>query len=115
MAWEALGRDSGALYRGTRLSTAGALERASLSAREREFLDASRAAADSEQAAARRSARRLRRLTVLLTLLLITASATTFHAIRAQGTATRQRNIAVSQKVAEQATAPRSTNPALAN
>ncbi|MEU1481104.1 hypothetical protein [Streptomyces sp. NPDC005760] len=50
----------------------------------------------------------------MLTLLLITASATTFHAIRAQGTATRQRNIAVSQKVAEQATAPRSTNPALA-
>ncbi|MGW0648461.1 nSTAND1 domain-containing NTPase [Streptomyces umbrinus] len=113
-AWEALGRDPGALYRGTRLSTAGALERASLSAPEREFLDASRAAADSEQAAARRSARRLRRLTVLLTVLLVTASAATVYAVRAQQTATRQRNIALSQKVAVQATELRSTNPALA-
>ncbi|WP_416958202.1 XRE family transcriptional regulator [Streptomyces sp. Agncl-13] len=114
LTWETLGRDPGALYRGTRLAMVAALDRASLSVQEREFLDASRAAAHSEQAAVRRGVRRLRRLTVLLTLLLITASATTVYAVRAQHTATRQRNIALSQKVAEQATALRSTNPALA-
>ncbi|MCZ4511680.1 XRE family transcriptional regulator [Streptomyces sp. ActVer] len=113
-AWEALGRDPGALYRGTRLDMAAALDRTSLSVTEQEFLDASRAAADGEQAAARRGARRLRRLTVLLAVLLVTASAAAVYAVRAQGTATRQRNIALSQKVAEQATALRSTNPALA-
>ncbi|MGW0761082.1 nSTAND1 domain-containing NTPase [Streptomyces sp. NPDC002814] len=113
-AWETLGRDPGALYRGTRLAMAGVLERSSLSVREREFLDASRAAAEGEQVAARRGARRLRRLTVLLTVLLVTASAATVYAVRAQHTATHQRNIALSQKVAAQATALRATNPALA-
>ncbi|MFI1480296.1 XRE family transcriptional regulator [Streptomyces sp. NPDC020747] len=113
-AWETLGRDPGALYRGTRLDMAAALDRGSLSVKEREFLDVSRTAADGEQAAARRGARRLRRLTLLLTVLLVTASATALYAVRAQGTATRQRNIALSQKVADQATALRSTNPALA-
>ncbi|MFC8663909.1 XRE family transcriptional regulator [Streptomyces sp. NPDC057199] len=113
-AWEALGQDPSALYRGTRLDMAAALDRTSLSVKEREFLDASRAAADSEQAAARRGARRLRRLTVLLAVLLVTASAAAVYAVRAQGTATRQRNIALSQKVADQATALRSTDPALA-
>jgi len=113
-AWETLGRDPGALYRGTRLAMAGVLDRDSLSVREREFLDASRAAAEGEQAAARRSARRLRRLAVLLTVLLVTAAAATGYAVRAQRTATHQRNIALSQKVAQQATALRATNPALA-
>ncbi|MFD3523609.1 XRE family transcriptional regulator [Streptomyces sp. NPDC058653] len=113
-AWEALGRDPGALYRGTRLAAAAALDRASLSVREREFLDTSRAAADGERAAARRGARRLRRLTALLTLLLVTASAATVYAVRAQGDALRQRNIALSQKVAAQATALRAADPALA-
>ncbi|MFD9871043.1 XRE family transcriptional regulator [Streptomyces niveus] len=113
-AWEALGRDPGALYRGTRLAAATALDRASLSVREREFIDTSRAAADGERAAARRGARRLRRLTALLTVLLVIASAATVYAVRAQDDALRQRNIALSQKVAEQATALRSTDPALA-
>ncbi|CAL9471349.1 nSTAND1 domain-containing NTPase [Streptomyces sp. enrichment culture] len=112
--WETLGRDPGALYRGTRLATAATLDRASLSATEREFLDASRAAADREEAAARRTVRRLRRLSALLTVFLLTAAAATVYAVRAQDTATRQRNIALSQKVAEQAAALRSTNPALA-
>ncbi|WP_399138410.1 NACHT and WD repeat domain-containing protein [Streptomyces sp. NBUA17] len=113
-AWQTLGRDPGALYRGARLATAATLDRASLSVAEREFLDASRAAADREEAAARRSVRRLRRLTALLTVFLLTAAAATVYAVRAQDTATRQRNIALSQKVAEQAAALRSTNPALA-
>ncbi|MFD9195643.1 XRE family transcriptional regulator [Streptomyces phaeochromogenes] len=113
-AWETLGRDPGALYRGTRLAMAAALDRTALSMKERAFLDASQVAADHEQAATRRTTRRLRRLTVLLTVLLLTVSATTVYALRAQNTATRHRNIALSQKVANQATALRSTNPALA-
>ncbi|WP_225859463.1 nSTAND1 domain-containing NTPase [Streptomyces albicerus] len=113
-AWETLGRDPGALYRGTRLAMAAALDRTALSMKERAFLDASLVAADREQAATRRSTRRLRRLTVLLTVLLLTVSATTVYALRAQNTATQQRNIALSQKVAQQATALRSANPALA-
>ncbi|MFE7439675.1 XRE family transcriptional regulator [Streptomyces chartreusis] len=113
-AWEALGRDPGALYRGTRLAMAAALDRRSTSVQERKFLDASQRAAEGEQAAARRGARRLRRLIVLLTALLVVASAATVYAVRAQSTATRQRNIALSQKVAQQATALRSANPALA-
>ncbi|MDN3027551.1 XRE family transcriptional regulator [Streptomyces sp. S.PB5] len=112
--WEALGRDPGALYRGARLTMAVALDRTSLSVTERAFLDASQAAAEREQAATRRGTRRLRRLTVLLAVLLLTACATTVYALRAQDAATRQRNIALSQKVAQQAAAVRSTNPALA-
>ncbi|MDT7843415.1 nSTAND1 domain-containing NTPase [Streptomyces justiciae] len=112
--WEALGHDPGALYRGTRLAMAVALDRTSLSVTERAFLDASQAAAEGEQAAARRGTRRLRRLTALLAVLFLTACATTVYALRAQDSATRQRNIALSQKVAQQADAVRSTNPALA-
>ncbi|MCW8382155.1 nSTAND1 domain-containing NTPase [Streptomyces justiciae] len=112
--WEALGHDPGALYRGTRLAMAVALDRTSLSVTERAFLDASQAAAQLEQAAARRGTRRLRRLTALLAVLFLTACATTVYALRAQDSATRQRNIALSQKVAQQADAVRSTNPALA-
>ncbi|MEV7137416.1 nSTAND1 domain-containing NTPase [Streptomyces tauricus] len=116
-AWEALERDPGSLYRGVRLAQAeewAAHAADALTARERTFLDASRAAADSERAAARRRARRLRRLTGLLTVLLLIASATTFSAVRAQDTANRQRNIALSQKAAGEAAALRATDPALA-
>ncbi|WP_413755107.1 hypothetical protein [Streptomyces sp. MMBL 11-3] len=112
--WETLRRDPGALYRGTRLDLAAALDRAFLSVQERDFLDASQAAADRELATAQRGIRRLRRLAVLLTALLLTASAAVVYAVHAQHTATRQRNIALSEKVAEQATALRATNPALA-
>ncbi|WP_328497349.1 XRE family transcriptional regulator [Streptomyces sp. NBC_00414] len=116
-AWEALDRDPGSLYRGVRLAQAqewAAHAADALTARERTFLDASRAAADGEQAAARHRARRLRRLTGLLAVLLLIASATTFSAVRAQDTANRQRNIALSQKAAGQAAALRATDPALA-
>ncbi|MCX5357693.1 XRE family transcriptional regulator [Streptomyces sp. NBC_00124] len=112
--WETLGQDPGALYRGTRLAMAAALDRSALSAGERAFLDASLADAQRQQAAARRSSRRLRRLIALLTVLLFLASATTIYALRAQDDANRQRNIALSQKVAQQAAAVRSANPALA-
>jgi WD40 repeat protein/DNA-binding SARP family transcriptional activator len=73
-AWAAAGRDAGELYRGARLTGAldwAATHGADLNQLEREFLDASRAAAEREVADARRRAEReartSRRLRGLLT------------------------------------------------
>ena len=115
LAWESLGRDPGALYRGTRLQLAydwpGSAE---LVGREREFLDASYQAFLAEREAARRRARRLRQLSTVLAVLLVVAVVATFVAFQAQGTATEQRNTAISQKIASQSEAMRAVNPALA-
>ncbi|GAA2629840.1 XRE family transcriptional regulator [Streptomyces vastus] len=113
-AWEALGRDPGALYRGTRLDMATALGRASLSVREREFLDASLAARAAECAAVRRRARFRHGAVALLTVLLVLASTTAVFAVRAQRAADRQRDAASSQRAADRAAALRAANPALA-
>ncbi|MGW6498863.1 nSTAND1 domain-containing NTPase [Nonomuraea angiospora] len=116
-AWETLGRDEGALYRGARLSIAddwAAARTDTLTAREREFLNMSGALRDREQASARRRTRRLRRLVALLICLLVLASVTVVYAVRTERTATEQRNIALSQKVAGQAALLRGTSPALA-
>jgi WD40 repeat protein len=116
--WQALQHDPDALYRGTRLTqtdqwatTGGA---ATLSAAERDFLLASRAAHARERSITRRRARLLRQLLVLLTVLLVLATVATGYAMRAERTATEQRNIAIAQKVLSQAAALRATNPALA-
>jgi DNA-binding SARP family transcriptional activator/WD40 repeat protein len=64
-AWAAEGRDSGALYRGTRLGAAqdwAISHRDTLNAAEREFLDASASAQQQELLSARRTARRSRSL-----------------------------------------------------
>ncbi|MEU1938187.1 helix-turn-helix domain-containing protein [Streptomyces coeruleorubidus] len=61
--WEELGRDPGALYRGSRLTAADEhLERRELTGLEHAFLTASLDARDHEQWATRRAAQRLRRL-----------------------------------------------------
>jgi WD40 repeat protein len=116
-AWEALGRDEDALYRGTRLAIADdwALTHAdALTTREHEFLDRSRVLRDRELAVARHRTRRLHRLVALLVVLLVVASATTAFAVRAGQTVTEQRNIALSQNVASAAATLRGTSPALA-
>jgi WD40 repeat protein len=114
--WESLKRDPGALYRGTRLAVThdrfGAGD-VTLNNREREFLDASLSAQAADQTAVRRRSRRLRQLVALLTVLLVLATAATVHAFRAERTANEQRDIAISQKVAGQATKVRANNPAL--
>ncbi len=116
-AWEAVGEDSGWLYRGTRLAIArewAARQDTALSQRERRFLDASLAVEHAEQERDRRRTRRLRQLVALLAVLLVVAVAATAYAVHAQSTATDQRNSALAQKVAGQALAMRATNPALA-
>ncbi|MEV8632074.1 hypothetical protein AB0395_10490 [Streptosporangium sp. NPDC051023] len=116
-AWESLGRDPGALYRGVRLAQAQSwieTSDAALTPRERDFLDASLSARAAEQNAGRLHTRRLRQLVAALTVLLVLAVTAVVYAADANGTATRQRNIAVSQKAAGEAAALRETNPALA-
>jgi WD40 repeat protein len=113
-AWEALGREPGALYRGTRLALAAGLDRTTLSVPEREFLDAGLAAQAAEQAAVRRRAR-VRHLGVaLLSVLLVLTTTTAALAIRAQRAADQQRDVAGSQRAAERAAALRTVNPSLA-
>ncbi|WP_026466840.1 helix-turn-helix domain-containing protein [Amycolatopsis alba] len=116
-AWESVGRDDGWLYRGARLSIAmewAGEHDSALSQRERRFLDASEAIENHEQAIARRRTRRLRQLVALLAVLLVLATAAMVYAVRAEQTATSQRNSALAQKVAGQALEMRATNPALA-
>jgi WD40 repeat protein len=65
--WEELGRESSALYRGSRLTAADEhLHRRELTALEHAFLTASLNARDHAQRATRRAARRLRRLRTAL-------------------------------------------------
>ncbi|MDQ0930203.1 WD40 repeat domain-containing protein [Streptomyces turgidiscabies] len=112
--WEALGREPGALYRGTHLALAAGLDRTTMSVTEREFLDAGLAARTAEHAAVRRRGR-LRRLGVgLLSVLLVLTTTAAVLAIRAQRAADQQRDVAGSQRVAERAAALRTVNPALA-
>uniref|UniRef100_UPI0015EFDCBF nSTAND1 domain-containing NTPase n=1 Tax=Amycolatopsis pittospori TaxID=2749434 RepID=UPI0015EFDCBF len=116
-AWESVGHDDGWVYRGARLAIAREWadeHDTALSQRERRFLDASVAIENEEQTAARRRTRRLRQLVALLAVLLVLATAATVYAVRAEQTATSQRNSALAQKVAGQAIEMRATNPALA-
>jgi WD40 repeat protein len=107
--WEAAGGDLGELYRGARLT--GALDwvrdhHADLNQLEREFLDASRAAAEREVADARRRAereartsRRLRGLLAGLATVLALALAASGFALTLRGRADRQALVAQRQTV----------------
>ncbi|MFJ6793419.1 hypothetical protein [Streptomyces sp. NPDC091268] len=116
-AWEDVGRDAGALYRGTRLAlarellTTGAL---TPTPKEREFYEASAAAEAAAGSVARRRARRLRTLVALLAVLVVVAAVATANAVRAEDEVTRQRNDAVAQNLADSATDLTNTEPSLA-
>jgi WD40 repeat protein len=117
-AWQELQRDSGVLYRGSRLARASQWAASSddgaLTAREREFLEASLAAEAREQDMAARRNRRLRQLLAVLAVLLLATTTATGYALRARYTATTQRNLTTIQKVLIQAAALQATNPPLA-
>ncbi|MER5262718.1 helix-turn-helix domain-containing protein [Actinosynnema sp. NPDC002837] len=114
--WEELDNDPGALYRGARLTAAQEWATSGnrvLTRAESSFLDASTAAERHLVRAARRRTRRLRQFVALLsTLLLLTATALVY-AVRAQRTATEQRNIALVHKALVDAEAIRDSDPAL--
>jgi WD40 repeat protein/DNA-binding SARP family transcriptional activator len=107
--WDQAGRDPGELYRGARLT--GTLEwardhDADLNALEREYLDASRAAAEQEVADARRRAereartsRRLRGLLAGLAVVLVLALVAGGFALTLRGRAERQTLVAQHQTV----------------
>jgi WD40 repeat protein/DNA-binding SARP family transcriptional activator len=111
--WETAGRDAGELYRGARLT--GALDwarehHADLNQLEREFLEASRAAAEREVADARRRAerearsnRRLRGLLAGLATVLVLALVAGGLALTLRGRAERQALVADSRRLGAQA------------
>ncbi len=114
--WDAMERDTGSLYRGTRLGLAAefaARSPAALSAREQEFVQAGLDAEADEAAADRKRTRRLRRLVALLGVLLLLAGIAVGYAVDAGRTATDQRNVALARKAVVDAKGLRDPNPAL--
>ncbi|MFE2487163.1 AAA family ATPase [Streptomyces mirabilis] len=112
--WESFNHDPGALYRGVRLATARELPRTDLTRRERDFLDASTAAEVTEATLVRRRLQRVRQLAALLVLLLLAAGTAFGYAVHVQHAVTRQRNVILAQRVADQAVALHQDNPSLA-
>ena len=117
--WRRERYDPAALYRGARLAAAqewaeSAGPLGDLTPLARDFLDASTQRELAEQDAARRRTRRLRQLVAGLVVLVLLAAAAAGIALASQHAIREQRNIAVSKKVANEATALRATNPALA-
>ncbi|MDJ1645433.1 nSTAND1 domain-containing NTPase [Streptomyces pakalii] len=116
--WEFVGRDAGALYRGVRLERACAWAATRdphlLSGSEADFLAASTHQRDREQAAARRRRRRLHSLVALMAVLLAGALAATVIAVDSRQEATRQRDQALSERMAQEAEALRRAEPARA-
>ncbi|MEU3601563.1 hypothetical protein ABZ714_22995 [Streptomyces sp. NPDC006798] len=107
LAWEELGRDEGALYRGSRLSAvrdwAGrGASRAGLTVSERDFLDASVALEDAEHTAVIRRTRRLRLLSTGLALLLCLTVGVSVIALEQRHDALLQRQLTLSRQLAAQ-------------
>ncbi|MGW5258219.1 nSTAND1 domain-containing NTPase [Streptomyces sp. NPDC004012] len=116
-AWDALDRDPGALYRGTRLATAEeslAGHRADLAPVECAFLDASIAAREQERRAAARAARRFRSLLSAVTALLVLASSAAVIAFQQRSLARAGRDRAVAEQVVAEAGQLHATDPSLA-
>ncbi|MGW5330283.1 nSTAND1 domain-containing NTPase [Streptomyces sp. NPDC004014] len=111
-AWEALNRDAGALYRGTRLATVEETftERGDLTDLEHAFLAASVAARRGEQRAAARTTRRLRTLVAGLTALVLVTAATAVVAFQQRATARVERAVAISRQIAAEAEQLRGTH-----
>ncbi|MGW0509268.1 nSTAND1 domain-containing NTPase [Streptomyces olivaceoviridis] len=111
-AWDALNRDAGALYRGTRLAAAEETftDRGDLTGLENAFLTASVEARLGEQRAAARTTRRLRSLVAGLTALVLVAAAAAVVAFQQRATARTQRAVAVSRQIAAEAEQLRGTH-----
>ncbi|MER5789506.1 WD40 repeat domain-containing protein [Streptomyces sp. NPDC001980] len=117
-AWQALGRDAGALYRGTRLGMAeetfSADRRGDLTALEAEFFSASLEVRDRERRTASRTARRFRALLAALSVLLLLASTAAAVAFQQRSLARSDRDRAVAEQVMAEAGQLTATDPSLA-
>ncbi|MET9559693.1 nSTAND1 domain-containing NTPase [Streptomyces tauricus] len=143
-AWEELGRDSGALYRGTRLATAqehfgggenlgqehlrrehpgrehlgrersGSGSAADLTGLERAFLTAGTAAREQERHAKNRAARRLRRSRAGLSLVLVLAVVAGAVAWQRSASEKRERLEAEARRIVALADSLRATDPVTA-
>ncbi|TWP51224.1 XRE family transcriptional regulator [Lentzea tibetensis] len=89
-AWDAVGGDPDALYRGVRLAQARDLPDGSLTATERRFLEASIDLDLAREAGVRRRARRMRVLVSVLTVLVVVLTGTVVYAVRLAGESARQ-------------------------
>ncbi|MFB9684838.1 nSTAND1 domain-containing NTPase [Amycolatopsis plumensis] len=106
--WEQTNREPDALARGTRLAVArdwAETGHATMTPREREFLQASLDAELAAQRRTQRRARQLRWLSAALAVLLVFALGMTWDARNSQQTATEQQHIALSRQLAAQADA----------
>ncbi|MET7402226.1 hypothetical protein ABZS66_52975 [Dactylosporangium sp. NPDC005572] len=115
--WAALGRDAGALYRGTQLATAGAWAAdhpAELNRLEAAFLRAGAAQAAADEDRTRRQNRRLRVLAAGVTVLLVAAVAAGGQAFRQRQDAREQQRTALAGELALRSRALLATDPALA-
>ncbi|MFD8380152.1 helix-turn-helix domain-containing protein [Streptomyces sp. NPDC059679] len=114
-AWAELGEDSGALYRGTRLTMAEErLAPEDLTAVERSFLTAGIAHRDREQHTAARTARRLRRLRTALSLAAVLALLVGVIAWQQNRSQERERVQAQARRIAALADSLRATDPVTA-
>ncbi|MEX5635109.1 hypothetical protein [Parafrankia sp. FMc2] len=117
--WERGGRDPSYLFSGSRLAAAREWVREAsgdrgLSPVARRFFEASVAAEAERERAAGRRGRRLRRLVAALAVLLLVAASLAGLAYEQSVSSARERDQALSQRIATQAQAARRDNPALA-
>ncbi|MGY6021444.1 nSTAND1 domain-containing NTPase [Streptomyces spinosirectus] len=118
LAWEELGRDTGALYRGIRLTEAREAFESELAGNsgelnrvERDFLAAGLAAHEQGRRAAARATRRLRALTGALAVLLCLAVVAGVAAWRQGGVNARQRDASEARRIAALADTLRPSQP----
>ncbi|MEV5848805.1 hypothetical protein AB0M32_43250 [Streptomyces sp. NPDC051985] len=108
-SWDELGRDPGALYRGTRLAAAEetftAEQREHFTPLEQDFLAASLKARDDERRQATRRTRRLRALVAGLAFLLVAALTATGTALDQRRSAVTAQRQALSRQLAAQSAA----------
>jgi WD40 repeat protein len=115
--WDREGRHPAGLYQGPRLAAVRDWVDTSdpdLTPLADAFLSASIQRERDEQRASRRSTRRLRQLVAGLGVLLLFATTTTILAVQERNDAIQGRNEGISRKVASEAIALRTINPALA-
>ncbi|RNG20388.1 hypothetical protein EEJ42_23715 [Streptomyces botrytidirepellens] len=118
-AWEELGRDPGAVYRGSRLAAAeshfsGAERLEDLTALEHAFLTASLTTRDQEEHAATRTTRRLRRLRAVLSAVVALALVAGMIAWQRSESEEQERLRTEARRIAALADSLRATDPATA-